>query len=284
MNNAIGKQRDFIERSLTSALSFIRDATLSEEHAARKGFLQSMDPRTKTVGIFALLLTAISLKSIALIGVLYVVSVVLAVLSAIHPGYYLVRTWVFIPLFSLFIVIPALFSHVTPGEALFSLPVFGNRLVITRPGLHGAAIFVVRVATSVSLAVLLSLTTRHAELLKVARNFGVPQMFVLTVAMCYRYLYLFADIVESVFLAIRSRVGIVSDHKSGRQLVGWNIANTWNRTARMSEDVYRAMLSRGYTGEPRLFDAFRTSFTDWLWMFTAIAMCAGLFYLEYHGI
>ena len=281
MSRVIGKRSDFIERSSLSAISFLKEATLSEDYASRKGFLQTLDPRLKTISILACILTAVSLKNVVSIVPLYLISIVLASVSLVPIGYFLFRTWVFIPLFSLFIVIPTLFSAVTPGEQIVSWHIFDTDLAVTHQGLDSAVLFVVRVTTSVSLAILLSLTTRHAELLKVARVFGVPQVFVLTVSMCYRYLYLFATIVENIFLAIRSRVGMVPHQKSGRNIVGWNIANTWNRTTRMSEDVYKAMLSRGYTGEPRMLSGFHATFRDWFWMSFALIICAMLFSIGY---
>ncbi len=71
MNKLLHKRRDFIERSLLSALAFIKDATLSEECANRKGFLQSLDPRFKTISLLAFLVTAVSLKSAGLIAAIY---------------------------------------------------------------------------------------------------------------------------------------------------------------------------------------------------------------------
>jgi len=271
-------QRDFIERSILSALVFLKDATLSEEYANRKGLLQSLDPRIKTLSFLAFLVTAVSLKSSVLIGYLYVFCIMLAFLSSIPVKYFLMRTLLFIPLFSLCVVLPTLFSRVTPGELVWSFNVFGFNGVITRPGIDGAVLFVVRIATSVSLVVLLSLTTRHSELLKVLRVFRVPQVFVLTVSMCYRYLYLFATMVENIFTAVKSRVGVVSHQQRGRDVVAWNIANTWNRTTQMSEEVYMAMVSRGYTGEPRLLYEFHATLKDWVWLLSASIICAGLFY------
>jgi cobalt/nickel transport system permease protein len=278
MSNALNKKRDFIERSILSALAFLKDASLSEEYANRKGFLQSLDPRLKTVSFLAFLVTAISLKSAVLIGSLYGFCFILAILSRIPVRHFLIRTLLFIPLFSLFMVLPTLFSIVTPGEPVCSFHVLGLNGIITRPGLDGAVLFVVRIATSVSLVVLLSLTTRHSELLKVLRVLGVPQLFVLTVSMCFRYLYLFATMVENIFTAIKSRVGVVSHHRHGQNVVAWNLANTWNRTTQMSEEVYMAMLSRGYTGEPRLLTVFHATLKDWVWLFCAVIICVGLFY------
>ena len=278
MNKLLHKRRDFIERSLLSALAFLKDATLSEECANRKGFLQSLDPRLKTISLLAFLVTAVTLKSTGLIASLYGLCLLLAVFSRIPLIHFLTRTLLFIPLFSLFIVLPTLFSIVTPGEPVWSFHLLGINGIITRPGLDGALLFVVRIATSVSLVVLLSLTTRHSDLLQVLRIFGVPQLFVLTVSMCYRYLYLFATMVENIFTSVKSRVGVVSHHRYGQKVVAWNIANTWNRTTHISEEVYLAMLSRGYTGEPRRLSAFHATPKEWFWLLCAVIICAGLLY------
>jgi len=251
MSRAFHIKGNFIDHSLMSAVSFIKDATLCEEHASHAGFLQSIDARAKTIVFFVLLLIVVSLKSSLLIGWLYVFCLMLALMSRIPLGFFLLRTWVFIPLFSFCICLPALFSFVTPGAPVCFFYLFGTKLIITRPGLDGAILFVVRVATSVSLVVLLSLTTRHTQLLKVLRIFGVPQVFILTVSMSYRYLYLFAQMLENILTAIKSRVGVVTSHQKGQKVVAWNIANMWNRAGQMQTQVYLAMLSRGYTGEPR---------------------------------
>ena len=281
MSNALRKRSDFIERSMMRSLAFLKDATLSEEYANRKGLLQSLDPRFKTISFLVFLVTALSLKSAVLIGLLYGFCLLLALLSTIPLRHFLIRTLLFIPLFSLCIVLPTIFSFVTPGEPIWTFHVLVVNGIITRPGADGAVLFVVRIATSVSLVVLLSLTTRHSELLKVLRLFGVPQVFVLTVSMCYRYLYLFATMVENIFIAIKSRVGVVSHQRHGQNIVAWNIANTWSRTTQMSEEVYMAMLSRGYTGEPRLLSKFHATPKDWVWLLCAMILCAGLYYREH---
>jgi len=274
----LAKKNSFIERSILSAVSFLKEAVLCEEHAVRGGFLQSLDPRIKTVTFMLFILTAVSLKAAAPVGWLYLICLILAVCSNVPIGFFILRTWVFIPLFSLFIAIPALFSAVTPGEPVCEFFILGIKLIITRPGLDGAILFVTRIATSVSLVVLLSLTTRHAELLKVLRGLGVPKVFVLTVSMCYRYLYLFAVMVENIFTAVKSRVGVVVHYKRGQQIVAWNLANMWNRAYRMNEDVYNAMLSRGYTGEPKILSEFHIRFRDWAWLSVSIITCTALFY------
>ena len=146
----------------------------------------------------------------------------------------------------LFIAIPALFSVFTPGESLYTIHLIGVQLIITRPGLWGAALFVTRVIASVSFAVLLSLTTRHFVLLKVLRIFGIPRIFVMTLGVCYRYIYLFLEVIENTYLAIKSRVGTRLHYQKGQQIVAWNIAALWHRSYHFNEAVYTAMLSGIY--------------------------------------
>jgi len=184
------------------------------------------------------------------------------------------------PLFSLFIAIPALFSIFTPGETLVIWHIAGLKLIITRQGLSGAVLFIMRVITSVSFAVILSITTKHFELLKVLRIFKIPQVFVMTLGMCYRYIFLFVEIIENTYLAIKSRVGTKVHYKKGQHVVAWNIAYLWQRSYQLNEDVYKAMLSRGYRGEPAILNDFKIQLRDWLWLFTVLIIFVLIIYFN----
>jgi cobalt/nickel transport system permease protein len=265
---------NFIERSINAAVSFLKESVFSDEYASRKGLLQSIDPRMKFATFAIFLLGVLFTKSIIAVLYFYAVSLALASLSKIDLIFFLKRTWIFIPLFSLFIAIPALFSIFSPGESLASFRILGLHLTITRQGFFAASLFVMRVITSVSFVVLLSITTRHFDLLKVLRVFRVPQVFVMILGMCYRYIYLFTEMIENTFLAIKSRVGTELRHETGRQMVAWNIASLWYRSYRLNEEVYSAMLSRGYAGEPVILNDFRMKSVDWLWLFAAVVICA----------
>lgn len=262
----------FVEKSLEGALSFATESIFAEELASRKGFLQSLDPRVKALTLGAFVVLALFVKSLAILGILYAGSLLLAALSEIRLSFFLKRTWIFIPLFSLFIATPALFSFVTPGEALLRV----GPWTITRPGALGAAFFVCRVATSVSFAVLLSITTRHFELLKVLRVFGIPSLFVMVLGMAYRYICLFVEMLAHTFLAIKSRVGSITRTRSGQRLVAWNIASLWARSFQLNERVYEAMLSRGYRGEPVLLHNQTMGPRDWAWVTVAFAFITAL--------
>ena len=275
------KKNNFIERSLRSALSFLKEATFADDIASRQGLLQSIDPRVKTITFFLFIIQIVVTKNLFILVCLYALCLVLTLCSRINLGFFLKRTWIFIPLFSLFIAIPALFNVVTPGDSLMTFRIGGSAISITRQGVLGASFFVARVTTSVSFAVLLSLTTRHSELLRVLRVFKIPQIFVMVIGMCHRYIYLFAELVENTYLAIKSRVGRNVRHKRGRHIVAWNIASLWNRSYQLNEAVYQAMLSRGYRGEPVVWDDFKITVKDGLWLCFVITVSAALAYVQY---
>lgn len=233
--------------TISGAVSFLKELIFAEETAMRKGFLQSLDPRIKLATLLLFIIQALFARGIAVLFFLYALCLLFALSSKIKLGFFLKRTWIFIPSFSLIIAIPAIFSA----------------------GLAAVSIFVMRVAVSVSFAVLLSITTKHFELLKVLRIFKIPQIFVMVLGMCYRYIYLFVEMIEQTYLAIRSRAGNIGNYKCGQGLVAWNVASLWNRSVKLNEEVYRAMLSRGFRGEAIAWNDFKIKARDWLW-FSAV--------------
>jgi cobalt/nickel transport system permease protein len=270
-------QHGFIERSIRGALSFFKEALFADETALAPGLLQTLDPRIKTVTILAFILLVMFTRNLAVLAWVYGLCLLLAVLSKIRLGFFLKRTWIFMPFFSLLIVIPALFSFTSPGEPLFGT----GAASISRNGLLAAGFFIGRVITSVSLTILLSLTTPHFELLKALRYFGIPQVFVMVLGISYRYIYLFVEIVENTYRAIKSRVGSRMHYRKGQRIVTWNIAHLWTRSYRLNEQVYGAMLSRGFHDEPITLNLFQTKPRDWLWLLGSAVMILLLVYSEY---
>ena len=88
-------------------------------------------------------------------------------------------------------------------------------------GLRAAAIFVLRVGASVSLAILLILTTRWADILKSLRVLRVPTVFVIVLSMTYRYIFLLLHTANGMFLARKSRMVA---HTSGKEERWWIVS------------------------------------------------------------
>jgi cobalt/nickel transport system permease protein len=151
----------------------------------------------------------------------------------------------FIPFFAGIVVLPAIFSFVVPGKALLT---FG-RVSITVPGVQTAVTVLLRVAVSVSLTVLLVLTTRWERLMRALTILRVPKTAVLVLEMTYRYIFLFLKTADGMHLARKSRMIRRLSGAEERRWVASRLANLFQKSQRLSEDVYLAMRARGFTGE-----------------------------------
>ena len=275
-------RNNFIQRSLMGALSFLKESVFSDEYSSKQGFLQARDPRLKGISIFVLLLAVLFSNNLLFLVGMYMACLLLACASKIRIGFFLKRTWIFIPLFSLFIALPALLNIFSPGEPLVNFNIFSASVSITRQGVASVSFFFMRVLTSVSLCVVLVLTTKHYSLLKVLRVFRVPQVFVMTLGMSYRYIYLFVGIIQDTYLAIKSRVGFIPSVRKGQRVAAWNIAMLWQRSYQMHYHVYQAMCARGYSGEPKTMDESSATVKDWTLAVAAVLILAISLWQNYY--
>ena len=171
---SVAKKKSFGKKTIDGALSFFRERLISETFAKRKGLLQSLDPRVKLISMFVLV-----------VGV------------------------TFMPIFAGVIVIPILFNVFLAGDVLVPIATLGNgshlgpialpsSIYITQQGTIYVVTFILRVAACVSLAILLFLTTKQDLLFKSLRAIRVPKVYVLTISMCYRYIFLLLDTIADL--------------------------------------------------------------------------------------
>jgi len=282
------KQSSFIQKTLQGIISFVRESVYSEEIALRPGFLQAMDPRMKLLAIFSLLITVNLLRHLPLLWGIYVVILILATLSKVPTRFLVQRVWLVVPLFTGIMVIPSLFNWVRPGDPLwvlwnFSTPLhlgpihFPPELVITRQGFWGALLLISRVGISVTLAVLLTLTTRWNNLLRALRTFWVPKIFIVTLEMTYRYIFVLITLLEDMFLARKARDAGHSSGAEQRRFVGSSMAHLFGKSLQMSEEVYTSMIARGYTGEIYTLQHFQLRWMDVFSMGVSLMLSLSLY-------
>ncbi len=252
------RRPNVIEHALADISASLEQSLFAEEISRKNGLFQRLDPRTKIVATLALLLAVGLSHSPPVILGLYGVALILAWVSAVPLGFFVKRVWLFLPFFTLIIAIPALF--ITPGPAFLVLPL---RIVVTRTGMLAALFLLLRVGTSVSLAVLLVLTTPWNSVLKALGVLRVPDVVILILGMTYRYIYLFLHLAGDLFLSRKSRVLRSLTGAEERRLVASSAGVLLSRSLQMSSEVYLAMQSRGFRGYPRTMDTFRMQALDW---------------------
>ncbi len=260
----------WLEHTVSGITASVERSIFTEEHARAAGWLQSVDPRAK-LGMFLAAVLAASLSgSVVVLAGLYIVVVLAARASRIPFDFFVKRVWLGIPFFAGIIVVPAMF--LVPGPRLFELALGPLMIAPSIPGVTGAVLFVSRVGVSVSLAVLLVMTTPWADLLKSLQAVRVPQLFILVLAMAYRYIFLFLHLTNGMFEARKSRIVARTSGSEQRRWITGSMGGLLNRSVKMSNDVYAAMIARGFTGSIRTFADYRMTRADW----TALAGTVGI--------
>jgi cobalt ECF transporter T component CbiQ len=265
---------NFIERTLSSLVNAMERALYAEELAKADGLLQRLDPRVKVVGILALIIVSATAHKLWVIGAVFAVALIMAVMSRVAFGILAKRVWVAVLLFTGVIVLPAPF--VIPGREVWRLPGLDWR--VTAPGLASACYLVARVETAATLSVLLVLCTPWNHVLKALRVLRVPVVFVVILGMTYRYILLLLQTAHDMFESRRSRMVGKLEAVERRRVAASSAGVLMSKSLQLSGDVYSAMLSRGFRGEVYVLDDFRTSTIDWIMLAVFLVLASGGLY------
>ena len=271
----IGRRRrgSFVEKTISGASGFLQQAMFSDDVAAERGLLQRIEPRAKLLGLLGVLVAAALVRHIPVLLALYAGTLLVAAASRLSLSFFVKRVWLFIPVFTGIVVLPATFSFITHGHIVVPFGTwFGHRVGMTSQGLTAAGLIVTRVAVSISLVVLLTLTTPWNRLLAALRALALPRMFVLVLAMAYRYVFHLLNAVSDMYTARKARtVAAESSAASGRRFVAASAGALFGKSHALAEEVHMAMLARGYTGNVRTIAPARLAARDGLWALACVA-------------
>jgi cobalt/nickel transport system permease protein len=284
----------FLDKTLLAVSRAGERFLFSEQFAARAGFLQSLDIRIKIISFLILLILISVLHTPGTLGVLYALSLVLAAVSHVPLWFFLKRVWLFVPLFTAAIVLPAVLNIITPGETLWTVITLKHprtwgpytipsEITVTRQGLWGSILLVSRVASSISFAVLFTLTHRWAGIFAGLRSLRVPRIFVMTLSMTERYLFVLLRMIQDMYRARKSRTIRPLAAGAERNWIASRIGVTFKKSVEMSGDIYQAMLSRGFQGEYRSLNRYTAKALDIFWLMTVL-LASGILVLFERGL
>jgi len=263
------RRRSFLAATLAAVQAFLADALGNGpvEGGRDGGWLARADPRGKVTGVLLLLLAAALAREARTLLALHLLAVALALSTGLPVGRLLRRVWIGIPLLTAAIALPATLSWVRPGEPLLWLWRVGEEvrlgplalpgeLAVTRQGVQGALVLVLRTGTSLGYLFLLTWTTRFSGICRGLRALGVPPLFVAILAMTHRYLVVLVQLLEELFTARRARPGAVAGAAGARPaqaFVAGAIGVLLHRSEVLTREVHEAMVARGFRGEVRLY-------------------------------
>lgn len=230
---------DAVDRSIAAAGDRFATILRTERLPRQNGFLQSVDPAVKVLGLPVLVgLAATRTNPLAALGLL-ALAAALAVQSAVPLALLGKRVGV-VAGFAAIVVAPQavlMRGATVPGPV--PLSVAGSEYVVT---------VVIRVAASAAFAMLLPLTTRFADVLEALRRLHAPAVAVTLLAITYRYLAMLLTELARFLRTRRSRRIVDPKLRDGWRRGGATVGAFLIRTIERGERVQRAARARGGTG------------------------------------
>lgn len=248
----------FLDATLNHIVSFIGDTIFNEHSSTRNGFFQKIEPRIKLITLLLFIVVLSLQKSVEGIAVFLFLAVLGAGASRISLPVFLKRL---LPaaVITFFIALPALLNLVVQGHPLVVLfrlegplrigpVVLPAEIAVTREGLKSAATLFLRVVSSVSLVLLLTMTTPPSAFIKSLSSL-VPGSLKSVVSISYRYIFFLVRKVEQFVMGMKSRqIAVVSSAKE-RRWVASRIGLLFSISMELSTELAMAMESRGYQRE-----------------------------------
>lgn len=151
---------------------------------------------------------------------------------------------------------PIIFTGKSPH---LPLPIFPALMLNYSPaGLQLFITIALKAWISVQAAILLTATTRFLDILYALQQLRMPRLWLMVIALMWRYLFILMEEVTRMLQARSSRNAAAPGKNKSQGSLAWRARVTGTmagslfvRSIERSERVYQAMLSRGYDGKLR---------------------------------
>jgi cobalt/nickel transport system permease protein len=242
----------------------------NEELARQPGLLQKLDPRVRLGTILLLAVTVSFIHTIPMLLVVIISTAALAAGSRVSPLAFSRRVWASAGFFAVMLSAPATTGWISPGPAI----VGSGALSITTIGVFIATRLILRVIACAGIGMLVIWTTRWSDLLGALTALRMPDVIVATLAMTQQQIVSLMRTIENIHLARESRMLGDATAAENRVWVIDRMAFTASKSFKTADDVYDAMLSRGFTGDWPTLRRLHMTWRDGVWVVCLVLACA----------
>jgi len=263
------RKRSLARRTADAIGSAVAEVLENEELAGSDGALQRLDPRTRLGTVVLLAVTVSFLHTIPAIAVVIVATTLLASASNVPVASFSAKVWATAGLFAVVLAAPAMTGWISPGTAIVGAGAFS----ITVEGVLIALRLVLRVIAGAGIGLLVVWTTRWSDLLGGLTAMRMPDVIVATLAMTQQQIVSLMRTVENIHLARESRMLGTGTTGENRAWVVDRMAFIANRSFRTADEVYDAMLARGFSGSWPTLRRLRMTARDGVWLLGCVISC-----------
>jgi len=273
----------YIDKGIESFAGILKEWYTQWESASKTGFFYELDTRIKVV-FWLFLIIVVSLKKEILpeLGIFFTVFT-LVVLSRVNLIDFYKKIFLLGFIFGFLISLPASLNVIAHGKVLFPIVTLSRSydfwvyhipevIGFTIEGVSVVAILTLRVLNSLSVSFLILYTTPFPEIIKALKVLKVPDAFLIIISLTYKYIFIFAHIVADMHLAKKSRLAGAVKMAEARNWIAGRTAFIFKKTQLECDDVFKAMIGRGFSGEIKLYQYQKITGRDWIvgfFLFTA---------------
>ena len=207
-----------------------------DEEKNKNTWLNSINSETKFISMVIILFLMLILNSLNALLIL----LLFLVFESLVFERNVFKIWLFVPLFTGIIAIPAIFM--TPGKPVIEF----YFLTVTNKGLMAASYLLIRSLIAVTCVALFTKTTRWEDVIRSLRLLHLPRVLILILFLTFRYIFFFVRIIESTLLSVKSRIIGKEKSTSTWRIYSPLVGNLFVRTYEMQEKVYISMRARGF--------------------------------------
>jgi len=263
----------FVDSTLSKLADFINSGYIQAETSLKKRLLQNLDPRTKLIFLLSFTILTSFLQQIS--SLVYILVFILAIypLTGINLVTSLKKAFWPLFFFGFIVIAPALLNIVSGGEIKLKLIQFRNEhsfwiyhipasIGISEEGMIVVCRLFLKIGSSIMLTLLIASTTSFAEIIKALRMFKIPDIILLSITLSYKFIFILARTTTETYLALRSRWIKQNSDIQGSKIIAGRIAYVFRKSFIKYEEVFRAMIARGFTGHVDLCYSRRYRWQD----------------------
>jgi len=275
----------FLERGIDHLAGVIKNGYAQWELSSQNGFFQKIDARVKVLFLLFFILIVSLKRDVLPETYIWVFVFMLALFSRLSILKVYKRVLFLGFLFGFLIALPSVFNVITKGEIVLPVARLSRPysfwiyhipadIGITREGIYGVAMLTMRVINSLSLSFLVLHTTPFHEIVRALKVLKVPDSFLIIITLCYKYIFVLSKTVEDMHLAKKSRIVRELSNAEAREWIMGRIAFIYRKTQLRCEEVFKAMIGRGFSDTIKFYGFRKMRMSDW---------CAAIF-LFFAGI
>jgi len=291
-NDVVKYKLSFIDKTMKNAASFITTAYSQHFASKKEGLLQAVDARVK-VAIMLCLAIIINLnQSIIAQLILFLVIFIFSILSRINLLSIYKKAFLIGFFFGFLVFIPASLNIFTKGHSVVSLFTFSEahqwwiykipkEIYITHEGLIAVSRLTMKVINSVSIVLLVTSTTTFDGIIKSLSYFKVPGIFLLTLTMSYKYIFVLSRTVEETYYALKMRWWNRGSVIEAENLIAGRVAYLFKRSWERYELSYLSMIARGFDGSFNFYSFEKLKRVDFIFIFANILIISSIIIINF---